>query len=62
MKITIAYLPDEQQKANSLLRCLQSFLGDSLDKVRESDRHAPYNHTYLTTRKPGKPAGSKRKT
>ena len=62
MKITIAYLPDEQQKANNLLRCLQSFLGDNLDKVRESDRHAPYKHTYLTTRKPGKLSDSKRKT
>ena len=59
MKITIAYLPEEQQKANSLLRCLYSFLGDGVDKVRESDRHAPYNHIYLTTRKPQKSRDSK---
>ena len=52
MKITIAYLPEEQQKANNLLRCLYSFLGDSVDKVRESNNHAPFKHTYLTTRKP----------
>lgn len=61
MKITIAYLPEEQQRANSLLHCLQSFLGDSVERVRASDRHAPYKHTYLTTRKPGKagrPKGS----
>lgn len=62
MKITIAYLPEEQQQANSLLRCLQSFLGDSLDRVRESDRHAPFKHTYLNTRKPGKTGSSKRNT
>lgn len=62
MKITIAYLPVEQQKVNSLLRCLQSFLGDSVERVRASDRHAPYKHTYLTTRKPGKAGGSKGST
>lgn len=61
MKITIAYLPEEQQRANSLLRYLQSFLGVDVDKVRESDRHAPYKHTYLTTRKPKTNCGSKRK-
>lgn len=62
MKITIAYLPEEQQKANNLLRCLSSFLGDNVDKVRESDRHAPYMHTYLTTRKPENRCGSKENT
>lgn len=60
MKITIAYLPEEQQKANNLLRCLHSFLGDSVDKVRESENHAPFKHTYLTTRKPEKPRGDKK--
>lgn len=59
MKITIAYLPEEQQKANNLLRCLCSFLGDSVDKVRESDRHTPFRHTYLTTRKPEIPRSVK---
>ena len=62
MKITISYLQEEQQKANNLLRCLQSFLGDSLDMVRESDRHAPFKHTYLTTRKAGKACGSRGNT
>lgn len=60
MKITIAYLPDEQQKANNLLRCLNSFLGDGVDKVRESDRHTPFNHIYLTTRNPKKIRDSKK--
>lgn len=62
MKITIAYLQEEQQKAKNLLRCLYSFLGDSVEKVRESDRHAPFMHTYLTTRKPEKHRGVKGKT
>ena len=55
MKITIAYLPEEQQKASNLLRFLQSFLGDSLEKIRRSERNAPYIHTYLTTVRPGRP-------
>lgn len=59
MKITIAYLPEEQQKANNLLHFLQSFLADSMDRVRESDRHAPFKHIYLTTRKPKSHCGSK---
>lgn len=59
MKITIAYLPEEQQKANNLLRFLNSFLGHSVDKVRESDRHAPFKHIYMTTTKPEKPGDSR---
>ena len=59
MKITIAYLPEEQQKANNLLRFLHSFLGNSVDRVRENDRHAPFKHIYLTTRKAEKPGGPK---
>lgn len=62
MKITVSYLPEEQQKANTLLRCLYSLLGDSVDKVRESDRHAPFYHIYLTTRKPENRCGSKKNT
>ena len=60
MKITIAYLPEEQQNANNLLRCLYSFLGERVDKVRKSDCHAPFNHIYLTTKKPKKPSDSKK--
>ena len=53
MKITIAYLPEEQQEVAAgvaALRQLQPGL-----KVRKSDRHKPFSHLYLTTRKPAKP-------
>lgn len=50
MKITISYLPDEQQKAKSIMRLLLGFLADSVDKVRESDRHPPFKQFYLTTK------------
>lgn len=55
MKVTIAYLPEEQQKAKNLLRLLQSFLADSIDRVKESNQRSPYSHIYLTTRKPRRP-------
>ena len=50
MKITIAYLPEEQEVAAarvSALRQLQPRM-----KVRKSDAHPPFKHVYLTTRKP----------
>ena len=59
MKITIAYLPEEQQKVNNLLLFIKSLLSSSVDRVRESDRNPPYKHIYLTTKKPKTPCGSK---
>jgi len=57
MKIKISYKPEEEKEAAAsvvaLLRVLQGA------KVRESDRHAPFKHTYITTRKPETDCGSK---
>lgn len=50
MKITISYLPEEQQKAHNLLLFIQSLLAGCVDKVRESDRHPPFKQFYLTTK------------
>lgn len=53
MKITFAYLPEEQEEAAAgveALRQLQPRL-----KVRKSDRHSPFNHIYVTIPKPAKP-------
>ena len=50
MKITIAYLPGEEQKADILKSRLPGILGGA--KIRESDRHAPYKHIYITSKKP----------
>lgn len=60
MKITISYLPEEQQKAHNLLLFIQSLLAGCVDKVRESDRNPPYKHIYVTTRKPKTRCASKR--
>ena len=51
MKISIAYLPEEQEAAAAdLVILLQRHPGI---KVHKSDRYAPYKHIYLTTKKPG---------
>lgn len=49
MKITIAYLPAEQKEAAAVLAALRRLHPDG--KVRKSDRHAPFKHFYLTTKK-----------
>lgn len=60
MKVTIAYLPGEEQKAADLKRAAGSVMGSV--KVRESDRHAPIKHIYVTTReRPTKPSESSEK-
>ena len=58
MKITIAYSPEEDQKAKTVLHFLQSFLADSVVKVKESSQHTPFSHIYLTTRRPEKPTSN----
>ena len=60
MKITFAYLPEEQEEAaagEAALRQLQPRM-----KVRKSDRHKPFSHLYLTTRKPAKPTDTMKST
>ena len=50
MKITIAYIPEEQKEVTAVLAALRPLL--AWEKVRKSDRHPPFSHIYLTTRKP----------
>lgn len=56
LKIAIAYLPGEEQKAAAI----ESFIKELSPgvKVRKSDRHAPYMHIYLSTKKPENRCGS----
>lgn len=60
MKITIAYLPGEEPQVTKLKNVMCIVLGDA--KVHESDRHAPFKHIYLTTRKAEKHSNSKGST
>lgn len=48
MKITVAYLPEDEKDAAAVLAALRRLHPDG--NVRKSDRHPPYLHVYLTTR------------
>lgn len=49
MKIKISYKQDEEKNAGAAVMALLRVLPGA--KVRKSDRHAPFIHTYLTTPK-----------
>ena len=50
MKITIAYIPDEQETVTTSVAALRCLFPDI--KVRKSERHPPFKHIYLTTKIP----------
>ena len=49
MKVKIAYLPGEEQKAETLHRFTRALLKPA--KVSRSDRNVPYKHIYITSEK-----------
>lgn len=57
MKIAITYLPEEAETLSPILHFLWHYLPGV--KTRKSDRHPPYKHVYLTTKKPGNPCNIK---
>ena len=57
MKITIAYIPEEEQEAAADLAALQQLHPRA--KVRKSEAHPPFKHIYLTTTKPANHCGSR---
>lgn len=59
MKVTIAYLPEDEKEATAALAVLRRLHPDG--KVRKSDRHPPFKHFYLTTKKAETPCNSKEK-
>ena len=60
MKVTIAYLPGEEREADIMKRAAAAMMAPA--KVRESDRHAPFKHIYVTTReRPATPSESSEK-
>ena len=53
MKISISYSPVEEREADLINRFVQGLL--PIEKVRKSDRHPPFKHIYLTTKRPETP-------
>ena len=60
MKVTIAYLPGEERKAQLMKALALGVIPGS--KVRKSDRHDPFLHIYIATTKPKNRCGSKENT
>lgn len=60
MKITIAYLPAEEQEASADLAALHSRHPGA--RVRKSDARPPFKHVYVTTKKPANPNNIKETT
>ena len=56
MKIIVAYLPEEEREANCIRWSIHGMCPGT--KVRKSDRHPPYKHIYLTTKRPETPCNS----
>lgn len=52
MKITVAYIPDEEPEAAAVVAVIRS--ANPGITARKSERHPPFKHLYLTTKKPGK--------
>lgn len=50
MKITLAYIPDEEETATATVAVLRQLHPGA--KVRKSDRHPPFKHIYLTVKIP----------
>lgn len=57
MKITLAHIPDEEETATATVAVLRQLHPGA--KVRKSDRHPPFKHIYLTTKKPENPCRDK---
>lgn len=57
MKITLAYIPDEEETATATVAVLRQLHPGA--KARKSDRHPPFKHIYLTTKKPENPCRDK---
>ena len=49
MKVKIAYLPGEEQEAESLSRITKALLKPV--KIKKSNSHPPYKHIYITSEK-----------
>ena len=60
MKITIAHLPEEERKSDLICRFVHRLCPGT--KVRKSDRHPPYKHIYLTTKRPETPCNFEENT
>ena len=57
MKIKITVSPGEERAARSLVEFARSLWPGS--RVKESDRHPPFHHIYVTSKLPANPHGDR---
>ena len=57
MKITLAYLPEDEAEAVATVAALQQLHPSA--KVRKTEANPPFKHLYLTTKKPANPCSFK---
>lgn len=60
MKITIAYIADEQESASDIVAALRRTYPGI--KVRKSERHPPFKHIYINSKSPGNHCNSRENT
>lgn len=58
MKITVAYLPEEEREASAALDALCR--QHPAAKIRKSENHPPFKHIYFATGKPPISCASKK--
>lgn len=50
MKIRIAYQQEEAEQAQTVAAMARELLGDV--RIHDADRHKPFRHLYITTKRP----------
>jgi len=57
LKIKITYLPNERVKAFFAAKCIQQIMEPFGSRVRESSKHPPYRHIYISSKEPPRETG-----
>ncbi len=55
MKVKITYLPNERIKAFLAAKCIQQIMEPT--RIKESDKHPPYRHIYISSKEPPRETG-----
>lgn len=57
MKIKITYSPNERDKVRLIARIAQQIMEPNGSRVKESDKHPPYRHIYISSKEPPRETG-----
>lgn len=51
MKIKLSFLPAERERVSEAVKALERVLAGDGPRISRSDRHPPYRHIYIVTKK-----------